>query len=555
MADTTNTTLKTRISLRYDTYSNWTNNNPKLFSGELAVVAVPTGTTINAGTTVAPQILFKVGDGSSSFNNLPWASGLAADVYSWAKAANAPTIGDGKITIKQDGTEVGSFTLNQTSAKEINLVGGAYTLELDSTDTTKGTLLLKKDSTTISTVKITGLDDLWTAVNKKYEKPSTGIPKSDLTSTVQTSLGKADSAVQSVKEGSTNGTISVDGTDVKVKGFGTAASTDASDYATSAQGTKADNAMPKSGGAFTGAVTVLAPTADMNPATKQYVDSAISAQKQFKYIVASDASTTPKGITWYSGTTLIAGTLVASSSTEFCIYLVPCVHTSGGTSQGYDEYLTVKSGSSYAWETLGNTQDIDLSPYVKTLSGTANSGVVTNLSKSGNTLTVTSKSLATSDPTASGTSTTFIASISQAADGKITATKKTISYNNQTVKVGSSTFGASDTVNFQAGTDGYLSVAADTTNDKITYSFDTTKLSTAIDDKINALDVSDTAVSGQYVSTVSETDGKIKVTRASLPTIGNAALKDASGTSIFTANATTDIQITLINCGSASDTW
>ena len=35
--------------------------------------------------------LFKVGDGSSTFANLPWASARAADVYDWAKAATKPT--------------------------------------------------------------------------------------------------------------------------------------------------------------------------------------------------------------------------------------------------------------------------------------------------------------------------------------------------------------------------------------------------------------------------------------------------------------------------------
>lgn len=38
--------------------------------------------------------------------------------------------------------------------------------------------------------------------------------------------------------------------------------------------TTADAAMPKTGGAFTGAVTVQAPTENMHPATKQYVDTA-----------------------------------------------------------------------------------------------------------------------------------------------------------------------------------------------------------------------------------------------------------------------------------------
>ena len=41
-------------------------------------------------------------------------------------------------------------------------------------------------------------NEVSTAVNNSYTKPSTGIPSTDLASAVQTSLGKADSAVQSV---------------------------------------------------------------------------------------------------------------------------------------------------------------------------------------------------------------------------------------------------------------------------------------------------------------------------------------------------------------------
>lgn len=46
-----------------------------------------------------------------------------------------------------------------------------------------------------------------------------GVAKAKLAADVQTSLGKADSAVQSVVEGATDGTIAVDGTDVAVHGF------------------------------------------------------------------------------------------------------------------------------------------------------------------------------------------------------------------------------------------------------------------------------------------------------------------------------------------------
>ena len=60
--------------------------------------------------------------------------------------------------------------------------------------------------------------------------------------------------------------------------LGTAATTDSTDYATAAQGTLADNAMPKSGGTFTGAVTLSgAPTANLHAATKKYVDDSITS--------------------------------------------------------------------------------------------------------------------------------------------------------------------------------------------------------------------------------------------------------------------------------------
>lgn len=51
-------------------------------------------------------------------------------------------------------------------------------------------------------------------------------------------------AATTAASGSANGTIAIDGTDVAVKGLGSAAYTASSAYATAAQGTKADNAVP-----------------------------------------------------------------------------------------------------------------------------------------------------------------------------------------------------------------------------------------------------------------------------------------------------------------------
>lgn len=82
--------LDTRIQLKYDSYENWSNNqlgegkgaNLILKKGEVGFCEIPSG---NANATTAPTVLFKVGDGTTPFSGLKWASALAADVYEWAK--------------------------------------------------------------------------------------------------------------------------------------------------------------------------------------------------------------------------------------------------------------------------------------------------------------------------------------------------------------------------------------------------------------------------------------------------------------------------------------
>lgn len=66
-------------------------------------------------------------------------------------------------------------------------------------------------------------------------------------------------------------------------------------------------------------------------------------------------------------------------------------------------------------------------------------------------------------------------------------------------------------------------------------------VSTQIKNAIEALDVTDTAVVGQYVSSVSETDGKITVTRADLPDYTEVYdAKGAAGEALTAANKYTD---------------
>ena len=109
----------------------------------------------------------------------------------------------------------------------------------------------------------------------------------------------------------------------------------AQDDITALQGT-VDTLMPKAGGEFTGAVTVQPPTADMNPATKKYVDDAIGGITGVEFrVVEALPETGEAGV----------------------IYLMAHSH---GTQDIYDEYIWVTD----KFEKIGNT-DIDLSQYAK----------------------------------------------------------------------------------------------------------------------------------------------------------------------------------------------
>lgn len=371
------TTLNTRIALKYDTLTNWNASEFILKKGEVAICSLANSETAEQSTP--PAVLLKVGDGVHKFRELPWASGLAADVYGWAKAATKPSYTPGEVGADSAGSAASA--LASAKAYTDQQIGALpaqaeYTLETGDTD---GSLVLKKDGVAVGNPAVVkgwatllakaqkGVDDAAAAAaaaqaaqstaDGKYSKPAGGIPKTDLAEAVQTSLGKADTALQNhqtvtLESGTNNGTvkITVNGTatdNVAVKGLKSAAYTESSAYATAAQGTKADNAMPKAGGAFTGAVTVQAPTAEMNPATKQYVDTAINAVKQFEYQVVTELPT-------------------AAQATMGKIYLVAHSHNpSDGQPDSYDEFITVQSGSTYKWERIGNT-DIDLSGYVPT---------------------------------------------------------------------------------------------------------------------------------------------------------------------------------------------
>lgn len=220
-----NIALNARLRNKIDTFTNWTTNNPILFEGEIAVVVVPANSTAVANE---PAILFKVGDGTTAFNSLSWVSAVAADVYEWAKAASKPTYTASEIQ-----------GLEEFISGEIKDTNTQYQIVQDSSN--EHTFSLQK--------KDVG-DSEWTTVN------TITIPET----------------VYTLTEGTTNGTVSFNGTDIAVKGLNSAAYVDVDTLAPMAE----LDSLEARVAAAENDITLKANTSDVY--TKTEVDNKIAAQ-------------------------------------------------------------------------------------------------------------------------------------------------------------------------------------------------------------------------------------------------------------------------------------
>ena len=122
-------------------------------------------------------------------------------------------------------------------------------------------------------------------VNPVFTGTVTGTFKGNVTGNV---TGNSSTATKATQDASGNVITTTYATKTEVSKK-LDANTYTTDKATFALKTELTPLMPKSGGAFTGAVTVLAPTANMHPATKQYVDAAVSAVYKYKGSVSTEA--------------------------------------------------------------------------------------------------------------------------------------------------------------------------------------------------------------------------------------------------------------------------
>lgn len=120
--------LNTRIQLKYDTLANWNSSSVILKTGELAIVTLGTNKDGSAaGAANQHPVLFKVGNNEKTFKDLPFASALAADVYSWAKAENVQLSGK-TIQFVNGDTVVKSIVLDYITEAEVKeILKGYYT--------------------------------------------------------------------------------------------------------------------------------------------------------------------------------------------------------------------------------------------------------------------------------------------------------------------------------------------------------------------------------------------------------------------------------------------
>ena len=421
--------LNTRIRNKIDTLANWESSEAILLAGEVAFAKIETA---SGNINDVPTVVIKVGDGTHKWSELKYVYAQASDVYAWAKKAqpdyndliNKPSIPSIPVqSVALESTEDGTYTLKVNgSGTPVKMAGYDELVALVGGKANEEHTHTHDDITDFDTAVQALIDAGNFAVKGQIVdadiSASAAIAQSKISGLTSALAGKAALEHNHVVADITDFDTAVDGKISTHNGSGTAhsdirsaaqaaqtAADDAQDAADAAQAT-ADAAMPKAGGTFTGAVafnadvTVQAPTANMNPATKQYVDNAVSAAASGSFEVVESYEDLPP------------------TGKVGVIYLVPHTH---GEGDSYDEYIYVNN----AYEKIGST-DIDLSNYVNAVTGTANAGVVTNITKSGNTITVASQSLATADPDASGNTAVAIDTISQAANGKISVTKKNI---------------------------------------------------------------------------------------------------------------------------------
>lgn len=493
-----NKTFNTRLKLKYDTYTNWHTKNPVLLAGELAICVVPAASN---QATNEPTVLMKCGDGTSTFNELGWISGLSADVYGWAKSENKPEYSANEIT-----------GLSDYISGEIQDTNTIFKLESDAENGRKFYLYSKEingewGTTPVSTIEI----------------PET---------------------VYTLATGSANGTVSFNGSDVAVKGLGSAAYTNANAYdAAGSAKTAEDNAKAhadgkdaaiaaakKAGEDAQADVDALAGKVGTVPESKTVVQMIADAQAAATYddtALKGRVTATETAINTLNGTG--AGS-VKKQVADAVAGIVADAPEAYDTLKEISDWISTHASDASAMNSQINTNKTDIATLNGTGAGSVSKAVAdakSEVQASINAHTDNTTVHITSDERTAWNGKTTMSAV-EAKGYQTAAQVKAIKVDNATAAdklktareisltgdvTGSADFDGSKAISIA------VTVADDSHNhvisnvDGLQDALNAKATPADITAAIGNLDVSDTAVEGQVVSAVSEADGKISVTR------------------------------------------
>ena len=546
--------LNTRILLKYDTYANWTANNPVLLAGEVAIATIEESgnlQTVNPNGVSTPQVLIKVGNGTSNYNDLKFVSGLAADVYSWAKASKKPTYAASEISGLSDYIATAGDT--NTEYKLVTVDAATYKYKLQTrayaggkwgewTDVENGALDLSAIDTRLDTAE-GNISDNATAIAKlNAAADQTG----SVLNTVNTKIQTLDANVsqEAGSDGLALNVVEVDGVITSVSGSIKANTYDAYGSAAAVQGetSKTVKDVEDAAAAAKSAADAAKKAADDEAAARV---AAIQGLYYTAYEAGNDSGSTISFVGTISETDgVISATkrdLVFQSSydpstnkaatmadiTGAVANLNGAMHFEGvSTSDPIENGVTINGKPDYV-AAAGDIVIYSIKEYVY------DGYKWVELGDEGS-AAAQIQALDVADITVGADSTLNV--VGQ-TDGSIHATpvkiqiaQSQVTGLTEALTNGSTKDNTQDTA-IKANEDAIKvinGVSGDNTGD--TGKSMRVVAGEVAAAKIGDLDKSDTAVAGEYVSAVSQTDGVITVSRAKLPTIPDLVHTDSTAT-------------------------
>lgn len=355
-------TLNTRVVICSKTTSQWANVTTVPLKGEICIE------WISEDSNTLPKM--KVGNGTDVYADLPYATFTEKEIKAFIsqaafdlQPATASALGGVKIGSNVNVTSDGTISIPVASA----------------TSATAGTagVMSVADKNKLNNIEA-GADATDFIVQ--------GTNDSDVYHITNGATVKLNNSSVTLNEDGTSAVFTIDSASTSKAGIvqlssatnSTSTTTAATPSAVKSAYDKANAAMPKSGGTFTGAVTLNAdPTANLGAATKQYVDTQITSK-----IAASDALV-------YRGTLGTGGTVTALPTSgvvkgDCYKVLVAATYAEQAAKVG-DLYIALNSGNVTAtaanWTLIesGNENETFLrySTTTTNLTTTAQSGTIT----------------------------------------------------------------------------------------------------------------------------------------------------------------------------------